>query len=466
MNSLKTGTERSLFPSILAAGVGAELAYLAMVLRGGLSRGAYLGFWAAAFACYGLAVYRISRDGSTGTAQRLILGFAVLFRITLLFTPPALSDDVYRYIWDGRVQLAGINPYLHAPASPEMSGFDEPLLAAINHPEVPTIYPPLSQALFLAVTAVSTSVWMMKLVFTLCELGVILLVCRLLKILGRRPAGLLWYAWNPLAIVEVAGNGHNDSFGALLLVLAVLLILQKRTRLSIAALAASAGAKLVGISFLPFFLAAGGRAGRWRRIGAGIGIAFLSLTLFWLPYRSAGWSMFTGLRTYVGRWRGNDFLFSLVLGCFERIDLTARLKTLLQRFWTGSGDSPVLQFLYRHVHPIDLAKGTVFLALLGVLIFLMTRRIDLPRKIFILLGWSLLLTPTLHPWYLLWILPFAALYGNAGWILFSGLAILFYLPAAAEGVTALRLAQYLPLFALLGLQYYLGRRRRRNNAVD
>ena len=111
-------------------------------------------------------------------------------------------------------------------------------------------------------------------------------------------------------------------------------------------------------------------------------------------------------------------------------------------------------------------KGTVFLALLAILCVLMTRRIDLPRKIFIFLGWSLLLTPTLHPWYLLWILPFAAIYGNAGWILFSGLAILFYLPAAHEGITMLRLAQYLPLFALLGLQYHRRRRRPRHDAGD
>jgi hypothetical protein len=462
---METANAHSLFrplagpPTLLirlfVAGVVAEAAFLTLALLPAPSPSVTVLLAATAFAGYGFAA--LPRGGAAAADPRLVLGFAALFRLTLLFTPPMLSDDVNRYLWDGRVQAEAINPYRHPPASSQLDGIDDQLRAGINNPEIPTIYPPASQILFLTVAFVSPTVPMMKAALILFEFLGILILWRIVKRLNRSPAALLLYAWNPLAVIEVSGNGHNDPLGVCFLLLAVLLILQNRSGLSIAALGGSVGAKLGSAALLPFFFATGGRRGHVVRIASQLAIFCGVVGLLYLPYLSAGRSLWTGLRAYSDRWRGNDFGFSLILGLVERWDLTDALKRGLEAIWWGDGDSPILQFLYRHVHPVDQAKVAVGMILVVVLVTLLRRHdLDLPGRIFVFLGWALLLTPILHPWYVLWILPFAALYGSAGWILFSALVLLAYLPrvAGTEGITPLRLAEYLPLLVLLVIQYY------------
>ncbi|HNC73376.1 MAG TPA: hypothetical protein PK362_00620, partial [Elusimicrobiota bacterium] len=114
--------------------------------------GGFLAVFAAAFFLYLPAVRRtLKRPQSLG----LILAAGVLFRLTAFLSPPSLSDDIYRYLWDGRVQAAGHNPYRFAPDAPELASLRNAEHTGINHKSVPTIYPPLAQAVFRLAVALS-----------------------------------------------------------------------------------------------------------------------------------------------------------------------------------------------------------------------------------------------------------------------------------------------------------------------
>ena len=442
--------------------MGAEICFGALALRtGGAISGALL-LAAAAFGFYALAVAAARRaGGSSWLSPRVILLFAALFRITLLVSPPMFSDDLYRYVWDGRIQSNGINPFKYPPSAPELAEFRDGGFDGINHPDVPTIYPPLSQDLFLGAVLVSPSVPMMKAAIVLCEFLGLLLLWNLLKTLRGPPVSLLLYAWNPLVVIEVAGNGHCDPLGVTCLLLAVQLILLNRSRLSIAALGASVAAKWVSAAFLPFFLAAPGHRPWYSRLAARSAAFLGTLGFLYLPYVSAGWGLFNGLREYSDRWRQNDFGFSLLVGIFERLELTELLKRGIGRLPNLSGDSILARYLYRHSYPLDLAKLAAAAILGALAVYLLWRCREIPRQIFWMTGGILLLAPTLHPWYLLWILPFAAIYRSSAWMLFSALVLISYLPgeSTAEGVTLLRWVEYLPLYGLLAFEAFRSRRK-------
>ena len=124
------------------------------------------------------------------SALVLILIGAVAMRLALLFTEPTLSSDIYRYIWDGRVQAAGINPYRYVPAAPELAPLRDPAIwPLINRANYAvTIYPPVAQTLFLGVTRVGENVVVMKLVLLLFEAMSVVALIALLKRLAMPPA--------------------------------------------------------------------------------------------------------------------------------------------------------------------------------------------------------------------------------------------------------------------------------------
>ncbi len=155
----------------------------------------------------------------------LILGVATLLRVALVAGPPLLSSDVYRYVWDGRVQNAGVNPFLYVPVDPALAPLrDTAIYPHINRATYAhTIYPPAAQAFFAVVTALSDSVIAMKLAMVAMECLAIICVLRLLARAGRPLAQVLIYAWNPLALWEFAENGHVDAMALGLVALAIML---------------------------------------------------------------------------------------------------------------------------------------------------------------------------------------------------------------------------------------------------
>ncbi len=406
----------------ISAAVEISLALLATVY---LSRDStfplYLALYLAMSLPWLAASYIAVRETSSrGSDTALVLGVAVILRVFFLLTDPVLSDDAFRYVWDGRVQHALGNPYLHAPDDPHLASLRDALpeiYAGINNKDIPTLYPPLMQLLFYAATAVSSSVLWMKALFTLFDIALIFALARLLTALGLSPLRALVYAWSPLPIVEVAGSGHNDVAAVFFLVAALWAFERRRELGSIALVTASGLAKLAGFALLPFF---------WSFVKPRAFWAIpLATALVILPYASAGEPALQGLREYALRWRGNDSLFHVLF------------------LLTGSLSSAKL-------------VAAAILAALTLVLF--WRKTPPLRASFWLLGAILLLTPTVHPWYLLWVAPLLAVFPHPAWLFLEASVALSYhasyLATAGEPwqeVPWIKLLEYGPFFLLLGL---------------
>ena len=178
------------------------------------------------------AAWIVMRSRSSASTLLITIAFAVIFRLSILFAPPYLSDDIYRYVWDGRVQAAGINPYRYIPAAPELAHLrDDAIYPRINRKDwAHTIYPPAAQVVFFLTTRISESVVWMKLTMLFLELVTIWAVVQLLTLLGRARQLVLMYAWHPLVVWEFAGSGHLDAIAICFIALAFL-AWQKRSDL-------------------------------------------------------------------------------------------------------------------------------------------------------------------------------------------------------------------------------------------
>ena len=213
-------------------------------------------------AIYLLAAWIVIRARSSNSTLLVIIAFAIVFRLSILFAPPYLSDDIYRYVWDGRVQAAGINPYRYIPAAPELAHLrDETIYPKINRKDwAHTIYPPVAQAVFFLTTRISESVTWMKATMLLFELVTFWAVAQLLALLGRPRQLLLMYAWHPLVIWEFAGSGHVDAISIAFIALAFLAWQRKSDLGAGLTLACATLVKLFPVVLVPTVL----KRDRWR----------------------------------------------------------------------------------------------------------------------------------------------------------------------------------------------------------
>ena len=233
-------------------------------------------------ALYAAAAFVAWRAPSSRATLFVVLLFAALFRLSVLPAGPRLSDDIYRYVWDGRVQAQGINPYRHIPADPALAHLrDEAIYNHINRRDyAPTIYPPVAQAVFYAVTRASESVTWMKLAFVLFEAVGVWAVVALLASSGLPRQRALLFAWHPLLVWEIASSGHLDA--VLLCFVCLALLARRRGRDGWAGffLACAALTK-----FFPVVLA----PALYRRWGWRMPAAFAAtFVAAYLPYLSVG----------------------------------------------------------------------------------------------------------------------------------------------------------------------------------
>ena len=383
---------------------------------------------------------------------RIVMWAAILFRLIGLAAPPVLSDDIHRYLWDGHVQRHGINPYAHAPADPALDALSTPGRGRINNPELPTIYPPVSQAVFLLVSFAPAGDISMKVVLILFDLGTLLVLARILSHRGQSPARVVIYAWSPLAVIEVGWSGHVDPVGVFLLVSAALAVIKKRSWLSMTLGALSGAAKYAGwLGMAPFVR----RAGRRAFLAAPAAVA-----LVYAPYAATGPDVVGSLPAYAERWRFNDSIFTLVLELVERLRLdTLARKALLAAGGLDPSARPGDSLWLRLTEPLSLAKMLVGALFLAYAVRILRRGWDDPiRESFALLAGALILSPTLHPWYLLWILPFVALVPRLSWIWLSGAVLLFSYPdlitrgPSEAPLRWLAWVEYVPFFVILGVE--------------
>jgi alpha-1,6-mannosyltransferase len=238
-----------------------------------------------------LAVVLVRRGGAPRGAIWIVLVVAASMRIIAFATPPQ-STDIYRYVWDGRAQRAGINPYRYIPDAPQLAVLrDKVVFPNINRAGYAhTIYPPAAEAVFAAAAFLAPGVYGMKAVMVGFDVLSIGCLTALLRLTDRNPAELLIYAWLPLSVWEFAGNGHIDAVAAGLLALSLLLSARGRRGPLGMTLAAATFTKFLPGAVLPVFW----RPGRWQLLGVFVATG----TALYLPYLGVGRGVFGFLRGY------------------------------------------------------------------------------------------------------------------------------------------------------------------------
>ena len=332
----------------------------------------------------------------------LLIVFAIGGAVRIDFLPlePTLSDDVYRYIWDGRVQAAGLNPYGIAPVDAALDAVEAHLPATervrdrVNHPEIATVYPPGLEVLFAVVGKLDGDLALWKRLLLLGEVLLASLLVRGLTELGRDPRLVLLYLWHPLPVFEVAWNAHAELFAVLPFVWCALLLTERKRLLGGLAFGAAVAAKILPVGFAVTLLR---RGGPWAALGAVMAIAWLVS-----PYASSTdvERASAGLREYAGSWYFNDLLYR-PLGTWLGLDPENRFATGAQWLRGALGAVWVLV-------AIATSKRTPVAAALALTVAFV------------------LLTPTVHPWYLLWVLPFAVLLESRAWWLLAGTTLIAY----------------------------------------
>jgi hypothetical protein len=358
--------------------------------------GAHLAWFGLAFAAYLVALAASRGLGRRGLL--LCLGMALAWRVVLVLSPPLLSNDINRYVWEGRIQLHGGNPYRWGdrPESPRWLTLRDAVYEGMNHKDYTAVYPPLFELAARGVASVSDSFGAMKAFLVGCELLTLAALARSLQRRGLPRERLLVLAWSPLALAEIAGSGHNEAFGMLFLALAILALDSGRPLL--AALAASFGfmAKL-----LPGLVAVAWmrRFRFWHVLAAALAAA--ALVALYLDAESRK-TMLLSLSKYASFWRFNETLF-------------APLAAVL-----GS-------------HAAAVRAGAV--ATFALALALGWRKTETVAAATLVVVASLLLGPNVLPWYALWLLPLLVLRDEPAALLFTGTVSLAYLvyPAWQSG---------------------------------
>jgi alpha-1,6-mannosyltransferase len=364
-----------------------------------------------------------------GFSRRMLIGvlvIAALMRIAVLWEPPTLSSDIYRYIWDGRVQAAGINPYRYIPVDPHLA----PLRDAVIFPNVNrstyahTIYPPLAEAMFFLVTRASERITWMRTATVLIEAAAVVLLIRLLLLKAMPPERILLYAWHPLTVWEFAGNGHLDAALVALVALALWLHARKAVVLTGVALGCAALVKFFPVVILPALY----RRWDWRLPGA----ASTTFVLGYVPYLSVGLGVFGFIGGYVaeeGLASGRGFY----------------LWELLRHVapWLGTSDLPYVVF--------------AFAVLAALALYAVLSRNggddDIAWAAILAFSFLVLLSPH-YAWYFCWAIPFLCFVPRFSLQYLTVASVLLYLLEAGPDLSGpwlpVETIMYAP-FALLAL---------------
>jgi alpha-1,6-mannosyltransferase len=241
---------------LIGSGVTYLIAILVLVIsKAPLGSATFFAVAACASAAYGLMLARIWRERHA--PRRLLIvafAFAIAFRVPSAIAPVNSDNDMVRYLWDGRIQRLGYNPYAVVPSDPALihTHTDQTARMPSRHDRTP--YPPAAQLFFRWVVTISDSPIAMKLALVACDLLTILVVWRWLTATGRSEWLTLAYAWNPLVVLEVAHSGHLDALGALWIAASAFWLSRRRTLLASLAFVLAVASKLVPVVLFPLFI--------------------------------------------------------------------------------------------------------------------------------------------------------------------------------------------------------------------
>lgn len=380
------GKERPLYP---LAGIGVAFAGLTLVTPLAFQTGGDNAFIALAIpaSLLTLAATQAADRTPTRRALWLIFGVGIMLRIYVLLFDPLLSTDIFRYIWDGRVQAAGINPYRYFPAHDALAHLrDAVIFPRINRADYAvTIYPPVAEFFFLIVTRIGENVNVMRLALLNCEAVSVTLIVLFLRRMERPITRVVAYFWHPLPIWEIANNGHVDALAVALMLLGLWVALTGHAMRGVVSIALGALVK-------PYVAPA--LASIWRPWDWKVPLVVIAaIALCYLPYFSVGWGVFGFLtKGYLAEEdivSGNDLwvlsVWRLVFGAHRGdVGVYAGVAVSIVLFM-------MLSTARRPNRTIASSLADTNMLLLVVLLFLSPNR----------------------PWYFLPIMPFVALCGNA-----------------------------------------------------
>jgi hypothetical protein len=413
---------------------------------------AYIGLFIANFALYLAACYVVLRSDALPRKASMatlivVLIFAASFRLQLVDERPYLSSDVYRYIWDGHVQSAGINPYRYVPSAPELEHLrDQEIYTKINRGDyAPTPYPPVAQAIYLAVyLARPLNVTAFKIAMSLFDIITLLALVLVLARERLSPARAIIFAWHPLIIWEAAHSGHIESAALAFLALALLARSHHKPALSGISLALATLTKFYPALLLPAFLFHSNRprsTASWskaliyalfnRESLKLMAAFFATMVIAYLPYLSVG---------------------SGVLGYLPR--------ELQEEGYVAEGSRYFFLFLVDHIISVPAIIFTALAALalisLGVWVAITPRpnATDIARGAIALAGLFLMLATPRYPWYYALLIPYLCFVPSVGWMYLTGATVLLYCTWYTPNVYPnlplwIGLAVYLPALALL-----------------
>ncbi len=352
----------------------------------------------------------------------IIILFGMIFRLTLLPAVPTTSQDVYRYIWEGKEISRGFNPYKYAPDSPELAVINNHhLLDKVTFKNLTSIYPPFAQAAFTLGYLISGENTLgLKLIYLLCELFTMIFIIKLLSLEKKNLNLVILYAWLPLPIMEFFVNAHIDPLGITFLVMFLYYFKKKKYTISSAALALSFLAKLYPVVLIPLLL---------KKIKLKKTIYFSAVfgavvIIFYIPFVRGGVRVFGMLSNYIANWEFNGSVYHLmkwVLVYGNHAHMVCNILLVISIL--------IISFSYKN---FITAAGAV---LLSVIIF----------------------TATVYPWYLGWVAsinPFLEFYSLLSLFFTINLTNLTPLAPVWKEFTWVILTEYVVFFILLGYDLF------------
>jgi len=472
-----------------------------------------LGLFAAAFVAYLFSIHLAKNLNDSTKLTLVIVGFSILFRGLMLVSTPIQEVDIYRYIWDGVVVSEGISPFRYPPdqvkftplentQDPELKTLiqryragqgDGHALHLIHYGQVPTVYPPVSQAVFAMAAICSdrqasllTRRRTMKGILLLFDIGTIVVLISLLKLLKMPTGWSVAYAWCPLVLKEIGNSGHLDSIAIFLTTAAVWLFVRNilvgvqdspanrdlnltmgvltparvsllKRILPVVMLALAIGAKLYAMVLAPLFCFVAIKRLGWRATLAPalIFIATTTLTMWpmlptGLAFKSTGQNEVenapqvqpsvdpsSGMAIFLKYWQMNDFIFMNTVENLKPASLESR-KDPWFTFAPEQFREELSVFVQRYfetdpnITPFLTARFMLAFLFFGIAISVAAWAVrrntaeDFCRAAFLTIAWFWLLSPTQNPWYWLWAMPLLPFAKNRTWYLMSGILFVYY----------------------------------------
>ena len=369
---------------------------------------------------------------------------AVLFRLLFLLAIPNLSQDFYRFVWDGRLILEGLNPYLHTPNElmessiglfPQMNTLYEGMgaLSAKHYSNYPPVHQmPFIIAAFISKHSILGSIVVLRLILISADLGILVFGKKLLKKLNKPTRTMYWFILNPLVIIELTGNLHFEGLMLCLFIMSLYFIHSKKLHMAAVVMALSIAVKLVPVLSLPLFL---------NKLGWKKSVLFYSVTaavfiILFIPFFSFG--LLENFSATIGLW-------------FSNFEFNASVYYFLKETLENINGVSVINSMGIIVACVVTLQTS----------YLLLKKKKETSQIILMILWILsgyyFISTTVHPWYIISLLLLSVFTNYKFVLVWSYTLILSYIAYnefSVEECNSILIIEYTPVILMLGWELY------------